>query len=55
MRDTTLLQLALALTPPWTVSRSDFDPKVRIPTQGGHRFRFDRGHPTDLMAATIPI
>jgi transposase len=25
MRDTTLLQLALALTPPWTVSRSDFD------------------------------
>ena len=26
MCDTTLLQLALALTPPWTVSRSDFDP-----------------------------
>ena len=25
MRDTTLLQLALALTPPWTVSRSDFE------------------------------
>ena len=29
MRDTTLLQLALALTPPWTVSRSDFDPKAK--------------------------
>jgi len=29
MRDTTLLQLALALTPPWTVSRSDFDPEAR--------------------------
>jgi transposase len=25
MRDTTLLQLALGLTPPWTVTRSDFD------------------------------
>ncbi len=25
MRDTALLQLALGLTPPWTVSRSDFD------------------------------
>ena len=30
MRDTTLLQLALALTPPWTVTRSNFDPE-------GHR------------------
>ncbi len=29
MRDTALLQLALALTPPWTVSRSDFDPEAR--------------------------
>ena len=28
MRDTTLLQLALGLTPPWTVSRSDFDPEA---------------------------
>ena len=25
MRDTNLLQLALGLTPPWTVTRSDFD------------------------------
>ena len=25
MRDTSLLQLALALTPPWTVSRADFE------------------------------
>ena len=28
---------------------------LRIPTQGGHAFRFDRGHRSDLMAATIPI
>ena len=28
MRDTALLQQALGLTPPWTVSRSDFDPEV---------------------------
>jgi transposase len=29
MRDIALLQLALGLTPPWTVSRSDFDPEAR--------------------------
>jgi len=29
MRDTALLQLALGLTPPWTVSRADFDPGAR--------------------------
>jgi transposase len=29
MRETALLQLALGLTPPWTVSRSDFDPDAR--------------------------
>ena len=29
MRDTALLQLALGLTPPWTVSRSEFDPEAR--------------------------
>ena len=29
MRDTNLLQLALGLTPPWTVSRSDFDPDAK--------------------------
>jgi hypothetical protein len=28
---------------------------LRIPTQGGQVFRFDRGHRSDLMAATIPI
>jgi len=27
---------------------------LRIPTQAGHRFRFDVGHRTDLMPATIP-
>jgi len=33
------------------------DPRVslRIPTQGGQVFQSDRGQPTDLMAATIPI
>jgi transposase len=29
MRDTNLLQLALGLTPPWTVTGSDFDPAAR--------------------------
>lgn len=29
MRDTTLLQLALGLTPPWTVTGSDFDAEAR--------------------------
>jgi transposase len=29
MRDTALLQQALGLAPPWTVSRSDFDPEAR--------------------------
>jgi hypothetical protein len=28
MRATTLMQQALGLTPPWTVTRSDFDAKV---------------------------
>jgi len=28
---------------------------LRIPTQGGQVFRFDRGHRSDLMVATIPI
>jgi len=28
---------------------------VRIPTQGGQVFRFDRGHHSGLMAATVPI
>jgi hypothetical protein len=26
----------------------------RIPTQSGHRFRFEAGHRSDLMSATIP-
>ena len=43
MRDTTLLQLALALTPPWTVSRSNFDPEahrldIEIDFPSGSRF-----------------
>ena len=29
MRDTNLLQLALGLTPPWTVTGSEFDPEAR--------------------------
>jgi hypothetical protein len=29
--------------------------EVRIPRQGGQVFQLDRGQPTDLMAATIPI
>jgi transposase len=29
MRDTNLLQMALGLTPPWTVTRSDFDPDAK--------------------------
>jgi transposase len=28
---------------------------LRIPTRGGQAFRSDRGHRSDLMAATIPI
>ncbi len=28
---------------------------VRIPTHGGHRFQSDRGRPSDLMAASVPI
>ena len=27
---------------------------LRIPTQSGHRFRFDAGHRSDLKPATIP-
>jgi len=30
------------------------EPKLRIPIQSGHRFRFDPGHRTDLMPAAIP-
>jgi transposase len=43
MRDTSLLQLALALTPPWTVSRADFDAEahrldIQIDFTPGSRF-----------------
>jgi len=43
MRDTALLQLALGLTPPWTVSRADFDPEahrldIQIDFAPGSRF-----------------
>ena len=43
MRDTSLLQLALGLIPPWAVTRSEFDPKARqldihIDFDAGSRF-----------------
>lgn len=43
MRDTNLLQLALGLTPPWTVTGSDFDPgakrlDIQIEFPPGSRF-----------------
>src|SRR5664279_3364028 len=43
MRDTFLLQQALGLTPPWTVSRSDFAPEsqrldIQIDFAPGSRF-----------------
>ena len=43
MRDTNLLQLALGLTPPWTVTRSDFDTEahrldIHIDFAPGSRF-----------------
>jgi transposase len=44
MRDTNLLQLALALTPPWSVTGSEFDPEahrldIHIDFPAGSRFR----------------
>lgn len=43
MRDTNLLQLALALAPPWSVTRSEFDPEahrldIHIDFPAGSRF-----------------
>ena len=43
MRDTALLQQALGLTPPWTVSRADFDPEahrldIQVDFAPGSRF-----------------
>jgi hypothetical protein len=31
------------------------DIQLWIPIQGGQAFRFDPGHDSDLMAATVPI
>ena len=36
---------------PFLLSRSI----VQIPTEGGHLFRFESGHRSDLNPATIPI
>jgi hypothetical protein len=30
-------------------------PRVQIPTEGGHLFRLEAGHDSDLKAATVPI
>ena len=35
-------------------ARQQFDCSVRIPTQSGQGFRFDVGHRSDLIPATIP-
>jgi hypothetical protein len=50
-------QLALMLGVAMVFPGGDFvnsRPFVRIPTQSGHRFRFEAGHRSDLMPATIP-
>jgi transposase len=55
MRDTALLQLALGLTPPWTVSRADFDPEahrldIEIDFAPGSRFACPTCGATDCPA-----
>jgi transposase len=55
MRDTTLMQQALGLTPPWTVVRSDFDTKagrldVQIDFTPGSRFACPTCSATDCLA-----
>jgi transposase len=55
MRDTTLLQLALGLTPPWTVTRSDFDAAaqrldIEIDFAPGSRFPCPNCGATDCPA-----
>ena len=55
MRDTNLLQLALGLTPPWTVTRSDFDPEahrldIEIDFAPGSRFACPTCGATDCPA-----
>jgi transposase len=55
MRDTALLQLALGLTPPWSVSRADFDAEARridiqIDFAPGSRFACPNCGKTDCPA-----
>ena len=55
MRDTTLMQQALGLTPPWTVVRSDFDTKagrldVQIDFTPGSRFACPTCGAADCLA-----
>ena len=55
MRDTDLLQLALALVPPWLVRRSDFDPErrrldIHIDFPRGRRFACPGGGAADCPA-----
>src|SRR5208283_1310851 len=55
LRDTNLLQLALGLTPPWTVTRSDFDPEahrldIEIDFAPGSRFACPTCGATDCPA-----
>jgi len=55
MRDTTLMQQALGLTPPWTVVRSDFDTKagrldVQIDFTPGSRFACPTCSAADCLA-----
>jgi len=55
MRDTSLLQLGLGLTPPWTVSRADFDAEahrldIQIDFPAGSRFACPVCDATDCPA-----
>ena len=55
MRETTLMQQALGLTPPWTVVRSDFDTKagrldVQIDFPPGSRFACPTCGAADCLA-----
>ena len=55
IRDTSLLQLALALTPPWTVGRADFDAEahrldIQIDFAPGSRFACPTGGAADCPA-----
>jgi hypothetical protein len=52
-----LFALGLGATLRWPNQRSARrpSPEVRIPIQGGQVFRFDGGHRSNVIAATIPI